>query len=64
MKHHHAIGLALALAACNGYGSSSPPAEPSAIEKRAYVLDECRSQGREAGSYAAYEACKADAGVP
>ena len=33
------------------------------LEDHAAKLIKCRSEGREAGTYAAYEACKKDAGV-
>lgn len=44
------------------------PATPSAkagkeLEEHAAKLLECRKQGREAGTYAAYSDCKKDAGI-
>lgn len=42
--------------------SLSPEAE-KAIAAHANGLAECRAEGRDAGSFRAYEACKRDAGI-
>lgn len=33
------------------------------IANHALTLERCKAEGREAGSYAAYDACKKDAGI-
>lgn len=61
MKHVLSV-LAFTIVACGRV--EAPTAEHGAeLEAHAAKLIECRKQGREAGAYAAYEACKKDAGV-
>ncbi len=59
--------LSVTVAALLFIGACAAPS-PSAkagkeLEDHAAKLLKCRSEGREAGTYAAYEACKKDAGV-
>lgn len=53
------FSLGLAVGACSLFG----PAERDEIESTAAKLAHCQEMGREAGSYAAYDACKKDAGL-
>lgn len=52
------LALAGALACCGGWGSQLDDPE---VQTWAAQLAQCRAEGRDAGSYAAYEACKARA---
>jgi len=54
-------GIAVDTGAC---ASPVPSANAGKeLEYHAAKLIKCRSEGREAGTYAAYEACKKDAGI-
>ena len=54
-------GIAVDTGAC---AAPSPSAKAGReLEEHAAKLLKCRSEGREAGTYSAYEACKKDAGV-
>lgn len=56
--------IAFVLLATVACASPQPSAKVGAdLEAHAAKLLKCRGEGREAGTYAAYEACKKDAGV-
>lgn len=55
------IATAIALASCGG--PTLTPTDRAELETHAAKLAACQEQGREAGTYAAYEACKLDAGL-
>jgi hypothetical protein len=39
------------------------PEEIRHVDKHNTTIEKCKAEGREAGSYAAYQACKDDAGI-
>lgn len=39
------------------------PEDTAHIAQHGLTLERCKAEGREAGSYAAYEACKRDGGI-
>lgn len=49
------LALACALACCGGWGSQLDDPE---VQEWAAKLARCRAEGRDAGSFEAYEACK------
>lgn len=59
---HLSFAFVLTLFAC---GRVETPTAEQGLQLKAHdeTLTKCRAEGRDAGSYAAYEACKKDAGI-
>ncbi len=53
-----AICVSVAIAYCTGCGPALIPADDPELQELAGKLARCRAEGRDAGSYEAYEACK------
>jgi len=56
-------GATLLVVLAMACGPTLTPAEAADLAQHAATLAKCRAEGKDAGSYAAYEACKQDAGL-
>lgn len=61
LSHIAPICIAVGLLGCQS--TTLTPADRAELEQHAATLAVCQERGREAGTYAAYDACLRDAGA-